>query len=56
MIFRQGELANEAYLIRLGHVRVGVQRYGNELRVLTRGPGNNLWRNWFARAFPRATH
>ena len=39
MIFRQGELANEAYLIRLGHIRVGVQRYGNELRVLTKGPG-----------------
>src|SRR6266480_3187890 len=39
VIFRQGELANEAYLIRLGHIRVGVRRYGDELRVLTKGPG-----------------
>src|SRR4029077_10127940 len=42
VIFRQGELANEAYLIRLGHIRVGVQRYGGELRVGTRGPGTIL--------------
>ncbi|MGZ4983488.1 MAG: cyclic nucleotide-binding domain-containing protein, partial [Chthoniobacterales bacterium] len=39
VLFRQGELANEIYLIRLGHVRVGVQRYNDEVRVLTRGPG-----------------
>jgi len=39
VIFRQGELANEAYLIRLGHIRVGVKRYGNDLRVKTKGPG-----------------
>jgi CRP-like cAMP-binding protein len=39
VIFRQGEPANEAYLIRLGHIRVGVRRYGYELRVLTKGPG-----------------
>lgn len=39
VLFRQGELANHLYLIRLGHVRVGVQRYQNEVRVLTRGPG-----------------
>ena len=39
VLFRQGELANEIYLIRLGHVRVGVQRYNDEIRVMTRGPG-----------------
>ncbi len=39
VLFRQGELSSEVYLIRLGHVRVGVQRYNNEIRVLTRGPG-----------------
>ncbi len=39
VLFRQGELSNEVYLIRLGHVRVGVQRYNDEIRVLTRGPG-----------------
>src|SRR6266567_2965350 len=39
VLFHQDELANEAYLIRLGHIRVGVKRYGSELRVLTKGPG-----------------
>ncbi len=39
VLFRQGEPANDLYLIRLGHVRVGVHRYNNEVRVLTRGPG-----------------
>ncbi|MFL6537768.1 MAG: cyclic nucleotide-binding domain-containing protein, partial [Chthoniobacterales bacterium] len=39
VLFRQGEPANELYLIRLGHIRVGVQQYGGEVRVLTRGPG-----------------
>jgi Fe-S-cluster-containing hydrogenase component 2 len=39
VLFRQNEPANDLYLVRLGHVRVGVQRYNNEVRVLTRGPG-----------------
>ncbi|MDQ6940053.1 MAG: cyclic nucleotide-binding domain-containing protein [Verrucomicrobiota bacterium] len=39
VLFRQGEPSTEVYLIRLGHVRVGVQRYNDEIRVLTRGPG-----------------
>jgi len=39
VLFRQGEPANDVYLIRLGHIRVGVQRYHDEVRVLTRGPG-----------------
>ena len=54
MIFRQGELANEAYLIRLGHIRVGVQRYGNELRVLTKDREQSLAK-LVCSAFPRAT-
>src|SRR4051812_22136407 len=40
ILFRQGESATDVYLIRLGHIRVGVQRYGGEVRVLTRGPGS----------------
>lgn len=39
VLFRQGEAANDLFLVRLGHVRVGVHRYNNEVRVLTRGPG-----------------
>jgi Fe-S-cluster-containing hydrogenase component 2 len=40
ILFRQGEPANDFFLIRLGHVRVGVRRYNDEVRVLTRGPGS----------------
>ncbi len=39
VLFNQGDPARDLYLIRLGHVRVGIQRYQNEVRVLTRGPG-----------------
>jgi Fe-S-cluster-containing hydrogenase component 2 len=39
VLFEQGNEANDLYLIRLGHVRVGVHQYQNEIRVLTRGPG-----------------
>ena len=39
VLFRHGEPANDFYLIRLGHVRVGIHRYNNEVRVLTKGPG-----------------
>ena len=38
-LFRQGDRANALYLVRLGHVRVGVRRFGNETGVLSRGPG-----------------
>ena len=38
-LFRQGDRANAMYLVRLGHVRVGVRRYGKETGVLSRGPG-----------------
>jgi CRP-like cAMP-binding protein len=39
VLFRQDEPANDLYLVRLGHVRAGVHRHHNEVRVLTRGPG-----------------
>ena len=42
VLFRQDEPANDLYLVRLGHVRVGVRRYHNEVRVLTRGPGTTF--------------
>jgi Fe-S-cluster-containing dehydrogenase component len=38
-IFRQGDLADCMFLVRLGHVRVGINRYGEEATVLYRGPG-----------------
>ncbi len=38
-LFRQGDRANAMYLVRLGHVRVGVRRFGKETGVLSRGPG-----------------
>jgi Fe-S-cluster-containing hydrogenase component 2/CRP-like cAMP-binding protein len=36
---RQGDRADAMYLVRLGHVRIGVRRYGKETGVLSRGPG-----------------
>jgi Fe-S-cluster-containing hydrogenase component 2 len=42
VLFRQGDRATDLYLIRLGHVRVGVRRYNDEVRVLSRGPGTIL--------------
>jgi CRP-like cAMP-binding protein/Fe-S-cluster-containing hydrogenase component 2 len=42
ILFRQGDQSNAMYLIRLGHGRVGVQRFGGEVRVLSRGPGTIL--------------
>lgn len=38
-ILRQGDLADCFYLIRLGHVRVGIYRHGEEATFLNRGPG-----------------
>lgn len=39
-IFRQGDWAEEFYLVRLGHVRVSVMRLGVEGSVVWRGPGS----------------
>jgi len=42
-IFRQGDRASDFFLIRMGHIRVSVARYGNEAaHVLSRGPGTTL--------------
>ena len=39
IIFLQGDPADYLYLVRLGHVRVGISRQGQEETVLYRGPG-----------------
>jgi Fe-S-cluster-containing dehydrogenase component/CRP-like cAMP-binding protein len=41
-IFKQGDTADYLYLIRLGHVRVGVSRVDREQMVLFRGPGTAI--------------
>ena len=41
-IFRQGDDADAMYVVRLGHVRIGVRRLGRETKVLPRGPGSVL--------------
>ncbi len=41
-LFREGDIANHFYLIRLGHVRVGVQQHGREAKIVTKGPGTVL--------------
>lgn len=41
-IFRQGEAADKLYLVRLGHVRVGINSHGREVSVRYRGPGSVL--------------
>lgn len=38
-LFQQGDVANALYFVRLGHIRVGLRRYGGEAKVLSRGPG-----------------
>jgi Fe-S-cluster-containing dehydrogenase component len=38
-IFEQGDPASDCYLIRIGHVRVGIQQFGREVMVLYRRPG-----------------
>ena len=41
-LFREGEIATRLYLVRLGHVRVGVQQHGKEAKIVTKGPGTIL--------------
>jgi Fe-S-cluster-containing hydrogenase component 2/CRP-like cAMP-binding protein len=38
-IFRQGDSAQDLFLIRIGHVRVGVRRFQRDAKVFSRGPG-----------------
>lgn len=40
VLFRQGDPAQEMYLVRLGNIRVDVQRYGNKATSITRPPGS----------------
>jgi Fe-S-cluster-containing hydrogenase component 2 len=42
ILFRQGDKVNSLYLVRLGYVRIGVQRFEKEAKVLSRGPGTIL--------------
>lgn len=42
VLFEQGDRVDDLYIIRIGHVRVGVQRYGQETRVVSCGPGTIL--------------
>jgi Fe-S-cluster-containing hydrogenase component 2 len=39
VLFAQGDRVEDLYLIRLGHVRIGVERFGNETKVMSLGPG-----------------
>lgn len=41
-LFEQGDPVTDLYLIRLGHVRVGVRRFDKESKVLSCGPGAML--------------
>jgi len=42
-VCRQGDRANDFFIIRMGHVRVSVARYENEAgHIITRGPGSTL--------------
>lgn len=42
VIFRQGDEVNGLFLVRLGYVRIGIQRFQKEAKVLSRGPGTIL--------------
>src|SRR4029079_631591 len=41
-VFRQGEIANHLYLVRLGEVRSSVERHGRQAKVVASGPGTVL--------------
>jgi len=42
-ICRQGDRANDFFMIRMGHIRISITRYGNKVgQVLSRGPGSVL--------------
>jgi len=42
VIFRQGDPVADMYLIRLGYIRVSIERGGVEAKVIPRGPGTLL--------------
>ena len=39
-LFHQGDIADQVYIVRLGHVRVGLRRFEGEAKVISRGPGS----------------
>jgi Fe-S-cluster-containing dehydrogenase component/CRP-like cAMP-binding protein len=39
-LFRQGDIAEDLFIVRLGHVRVGQRRFEGESKVISRGPGS----------------
>ncbi len=39
VLFRQGDMATEVYLVRLGHVQIAISRFGNEPTLISRPPG-----------------
>ncbi len=39
-LFHQGDIADALYVVRLGHVRVGLRRFEGEMKVISRGPGS----------------
>jgi Fe-S-cluster-containing hydrogenase component 2/CRP-like cAMP-binding protein len=39
-LFHQGDIADGLYIVRLGHVRVGLRRFEGEMKVISRGPGS----------------
>src|SRR5262249_44902482 len=38
--FRQGDWADAVYMVRLGHVKVSIGRFGTETAIIHRGPGS----------------
>jgi Fe-S-cluster-containing hydrogenase component 2 len=42
VVCRQGARASDFFIIRRGHVRVNIQRFGNEGHYVSRGPGSTL--------------
>ena len=38
-LFQQGDAATDLFLIRLGHVRISISRFGQEAKVISSGPG-----------------
>ena len=41
-LFREGDVATNLYLVRLGNVRVSVQQHGREAKIVSKGPGTIL--------------
>lgn len=40
LMFKQGDWADALYLVRLGHVKVSISRFGGEPAIIHRGPGS----------------